>query len=310
MTSSTQGLHHITAICGDPAENRQFFVDVLGLRLVKKTVNFDDPGTYHLYYGDELGRPGSALTFFAFAGAPRGQPGLGAALEIAFAVPAHAMDFWQMRLADHGIQTRRERRLGEQALCFEGPHGNRLALVACDWAARMPAWAGAPVADEYAIRGFHGVTLALAELEPSAAVLEQVLGFQRIAHEGDRLRLRAADGDGPGSVVDLHIDPAFASAREGVGSIHHVAFRARDTAHQLELRERLAGHGLHATPQIDRQYFQSVYFREPGGVLFEIATDGPGFTVDEPAHELGSSLKLPPQYEPRRELIEKALLDF
>ena len=310
MTSFSQGLHHITAICGDPAENRRFFVDVLGLRLVKKTVNFDDPGTYHLYYGDELGSPGSALTFFAFAGAPPGQPGLGAALEIAFAVPADALDFWQARLADNGVETRREHRFDEQALCFEGPHGNRLALIGCDWAARMPAWPGAPVAGEYAIRGFHGATLALAELEPSAAVLEQVLGFTRVAQQGNRVRLRAQTGEGLGAVVDLYVDATLASAREGVGSIHHVAFRARDSDHQLALRECLASQGLHATPQIDRQYFQSVYFREPGGVLFEIATDGPGFTVDESAAQLGTSLKLPPQYEPRRALIEKALTEF
>ena len=310
MTAPSAGLHHITAICGDPAENRRFFVDVLGLRLVKKTVNFDDPGTYHLYYGDEVGTPGSALTFFAFAGAPRGQHGLGAAAEIAFAVPADTLDFWQAHLASYGVDTQRINRFNEEALCFSGPHGNSLALVASDRAAEIPCPRAASVDSAYAIRGFHGVTLWIAELAPSAAVLEQVLGFQQVGRDRDRVRFIAPAGHTLGSIVDLRVDPDLASERQGVGSVHHVAFRADDDAHEHALRERLIEHGLQATPPIDRQYFRSVYFREPGGVLFEIATDGPGFTVDEPVEALGTSLQLPPQYEKRRELIEQALSEL
>ncbi|MES1931504.1 glyoxalase/bleomycin resistance protein/dioxygenase [Salinisphaera shabanensis T35B1] len=310
MTVSSAGLHHITAICGDPAENRRFFVDVLGLRLVKKTVNFDDPGTYHLYYGDEVGTPGSALTFFAFSGAPRGQHGLGAATEIAFAVPTDTLDFWQAHLATHGVDTQRITRFNEEALCFTGPHGNSLALVASDWAAAIPGRRGASVDSAYAIRGFHGVTLWIAELAPSAAVLEQVLGFQQGGHDSDRVRFIADVGNTLGSIVDLRVDPDLASARQGVGSVHHVAFRANDDAHENALRERLIEHGLQVTPTIDRQYFRSVYFREPAGVLFEIATDGPGFTIDEPVEALGTSLKLPPKYEKRRALIEQALFEL
>ncbi|WP_353220382.1 ring-cleaving dioxygenase [Salinisphaera sp. S4-8] len=307
MTSSIAGLHHITAICGDPVQNRRFFAEVLGLRLVKKTVNFDDPGTYHLYYGDEVGTPGTVLTFFAFADAPAGQHGLGGASEIAFAVPRASLDFWQTRLAAYDIESRRQRRFDDEVLCFTGPHGNRFALVASEAAGRIDAWHDAPVAGEYAIRGLYGVSINIAELALSAGVIEQVLGFERSAQAGDRVRFVAHDNPGPGAVLDVCVVPEMTAQRQGVGSVHHVAFRASDEAEQSALRKRLVDRGLQVTEAIDREYFMSIYFREPGGVLFEIATDGPGFVVDEPVAQLGSGLMLPPQYENQRGLIERAL---
>lgn len=308
MTAPSPGLHHITAICGEPAANRRFYTETLGLRLVKKTVNFDAPGTYHLYYGDQTGAPGTALTFFPFADVPQGQPGRGAPAELAFAVPVDALAYWAERLGNRGMATCHVERLGQAALETEDGDGSKFLLVATESAVnRSAGWPGGPVPAERMIRGFAGVSVCTAMLEPTARVLEQVLGFQRCGSEGDRVRFVAnAAGSAP-SYVDVRVDASRAAARQGVGSIHHVAFRAVDSAHQRALAERVAELGLAPTPPIDRQYFQSVYFREPGGALFEIATDEPGFTVDETAADLGQALQLPPQYEAQRARIEAQL---
>lgn len=307
MAEPSAGLHHITAICGDPAENVAFYTRVLGMRFIKKTVNFDDPGTYHLYYGDAIGSPGTALTFFPFAGAPAGRHGAGAPVEIGLAVPPDALAFWAERLAEHGVAFERATRFDEQMLTFHDPHGIALQLVGTASAADIEGRAAAAIPAEHAVRGFHGVGVWTHALDGTAMVLEEGLGFRRVATADDRVRFQAGDGRAPGAFVDVRVDPALAPERQGVGSIHHIAFRAADDDHEMALRDVLTTHGLNATPQIDRQYFHSVYFREPGGSLFEIATDGPGFTVDETAEALGTHLKLPEQYEARRAEIEAAL---
>lgn len=305
--AASAGLHHITAICGDPAENVHFYTQVLGLRLVKRTVNFDDPGTWHLYYGDRSGQPGTALTFFPFQNAPSGQPGTGEAFDIAFAVPEGSLDFWVEQLGSHGVALERRERFGQPVLSFDDPHGNALSLVAADWAEELPGWESGPLLPEHAIRGFFGVGLRLAALAPTAHLLEEVLGFERIAEEHEAVRFRSVEGSGLGAVVDVHVAPAPSPARQGVGSIHHIAFRARDDDHEMALRAMLGEMDIEATEQVDRQYFRSVYFREPGGVLFELATDAPGFEVDEPLERLGERLMLPAPLEGRRAMIEAAL---
>lgn len=308
MSDASPGLHHVTAICGHPRANRDFYVDTLGLRLVKKTVNFDDPGTYHLYYGDQYGTPGSALTFFPFVQAAAGRPGRGEPTELAWAVAPGSLDYWAERLADGaGIAIERGTRFGTSRLGFSDPHGLSLALVETDWAATMAGWSGGDVAAEHALRNFFGTTIRGADPAPTARVLRDVFGFEGVAQHGPNLRMQAEAGAGVGAVVDVLGAPEASVHRQGAGSIHHIAFRARDVEHQAVLRERALGLGLSPTPVIDRQYFESVYFREPGGALFEIATDGPGFTVDEPVEDLGGQLKLPPQYEARRSAIEASL---
>jgi glyoxalase family protein len=300
------GIHHITAIAGEPKRHVAFYNRALALRFVKRTVNFDDPGTWHLYFGDEVGSPGSALTFFLWENVPVGRHGTGEAQEIAFAVPEGSFEFWQKRLADKGVMTEERRRFGEVALAFEDPDGHKLEIVASQAASALPAWGGGEVAAAHAIRGFHGVTLELRHPERTARALIEVFGFEPERSEGGRQRFVAAKGP-LGRVVDLRTTPGLAPASQGTGSVHHVAFRAVDDAAEVAMRERALKLGLRATEQIDRLYFHSVYFREPGGVLFEIATDGPGFTRDEPKDALGTKIALPPWYEPRRAEIEAAL---
>lgn len=307
MTQASAGLHHITAICGDPAVNAAFYMRVLGMRQVKKTVNFDDPSTYHLYYGDETGAPGTALTFFPYTDAPQGRHGTGAPVEIALAVPPAALAFWADRLAEQGVAFERRRQFRTAVLAFADPHGVALQIVGTPWADTIDGWTGGPVPAEHAIRGFEGAGVWVDDADGTAAALEDVLGFAPVDADDDRLRFQAGDGNGPGAVIDLRVNSMLAQARQGVGSIHHIAFRAADDAQAMARRDALASLGLDATPQIDRQYFRSIYFREPGGALFEIATDGPGFTVDEPVEHLGETLQLPPQHEPRRTAIEAAL---
>ena len=302
------GLHHVTAISGPAARNADFYTRVLGLRLVKKTVNFDDPGTYHLYYGDETGTPGTILTFFPWEHAGQGRVGLGETEETAFRVPLHAIGYWTHRFIDKGVgHDPIVRRFGETVLAFRDPDGMRLALVGIKGAEAEPAWVGTDVPAEHAIRGFHGVTLMLKEAAATGAVLTDVLGLPEIGREGSRIRFAAADTD-VGGVVDLHAVGDFLNGISGGGTVHHVAFRAADDAAQAAMVERLARHhGLRTTEQRDRNYFRSVYFREPGGVLFEIATDVPGFAVDEPVETLGRALKLPAGLEARRREIEAVL---
>jgi glyoxalase family protein len=302
------GLHHVTAIAGKPNRNLDFYTRVLGLRFVKKTVNFDDAGTYHLYYGDDVGRPGTILTFFPWENAAPGRAGVGLAQETAFRVPAGSLGFWTHRLVKKGIEHDAiGRRFGEPVLTLTDPDGMRLALVGIAGAENEPAWNNGRIAGENAIRGFHGMTLMLAEAAPTAAVLIGVLGFKEIAREGALIRYRTDDAPF-GNVIDIREAIDFLPGRMGRGSVHHIAFRAADDTAQAEMADKAAkNHGLHHTEQKDRQYFRSIYFREPGGVLFEIATDQPGFTVDEAPEQLGADLKLPRFLEPHRRELEAIL---
>ncbi|WP_291298598.1 ring-cleaving dioxygenase [Elioraea sp.] len=308
MTSNTIGrLHHITAIAADPAANLAFYQDVLGLRLVKKTVNFDDPGTYHLYYGDEVGSPGTILTFFPYVGAAQGRHGTGQAEEIAFAIPPAALGFWIDRLAAKGVAADQPtKRFGETVLAFRDPDGLLLELVTDSEAASLPGHAVGDVPAEHAIRGFRGITLWLGDVAPTARVLTEVLGYVAGPVDGARHRF-THPGGGIGSIVDLRAAPGFWAGAQGAGTIHHVAFRAADDGAQAASTRALAGQGLRVTPQQDRNYFRSTYFREPGGVLFEIATDDPGFAIDEPKESLGEKLMLPSRYEAHRAEIEAVL---
>jgi glyoxalase family protein len=297
------GIHHVTAIAADPRTNVGFYTDVVGQRMVKKTVNFDDPGSYHLYYGDELGRPGSIMTFFAWPGAPRGERGLGQVTVTAYAVPAGSLGFWEERL---GAAARgRSLRFGDEVLTVSDPDGLELELVEVDDAGARPWWPGGPVAAEHAVRNFAGVTLTVRDLEPTARLLDD-MGLRRAGEAGSRVRFVAGAGaDAAG--VDVVEHPTGARGRQAAGIVHHVAWRVSDDAAQLAWRERLLERGLAVTEVRDRRYFRSIYFREPGGVLFEIATDPPGFTRDETPEALGTSLKLPPWLEKERARIEGAL---
>jgi glyoxalase family protein len=299
-------IHHVTAISGAAERNLDFYTRVLGLRLVKKTVNFDDPGTYHLYYGDEHGTPGTILTFFPWAHAAPGRLGTGETQETAFRVPLASIGTWTHCLVEKGVTQVPDKRFGETVLTFTDPDGMRFALVGTSGAESEPAWSNGEIPAEHAIRGFHGVTLLVGQADPTAAILTDVLGFREVARDG---ALRRFASDAPlGGHVDLHEAGDFPRGRLGRGSVHHIAFRAADDAAQAAMARRLvADHGMQVTEQKDRNYFRSVYFREPGGVLFEIATDQPGFAVDEPAATLGRALKLPRFLEPRRAEIEAKL---
>lgn len=285
------GLHHVTAISGPAQENLDFYTKVLKTRLIKKTVNFDAPDMYHLYYGTQDARPGSVMTFFNREERSQGQAGAGAAQAFAYAVAPDALATWQAALGGD-LSTR----FGAQVLSVTDPHGQAFELVS--------------EADAGPWGVFHSVTLWIDDPDPTAAILTEVFGYAFIGEErgagGTRLRY-ALPGNAPGRVVDLWVSDAPVRARPGPGTIHHVAFRARDSAHQAELREVLLARGERVTEVKDRQYFKAIYFREPGGVLFEIATDGPGFDTDEPMAQLGEALKLPPQYEGERAKIEARL---
>ncbi len=301
------GLHHITAIAADGKRNVDFYTRVLGLRLVKKTVNFDDPGTYHLYYGDAAAAPGTLLTFFLWPGLPRGRSGVGQPGATAYSVPATAIPFWRERLEAAGVTVAApERRLGEDVLAFADPDGLPLEVVGTTGAdARAPAPHPAIPPDK-GIRGFHGITLPVADGAPTAAALTQDMGYRRAEQEGTRTRFTVAGG-GPGTYVDLVAAPRRPPGRGGAGTVHHVAFRTADDAAQERARTALSGRGFAVSPVMDRRYFHSIYYREPGGALFEIATDGPGFAVDEPGDQLGRHLTLPPWYEAHRAEIEARL---
>ncbi|RAI45861.1 ring-cleaving dioxygenase [Rhodoplanes roseus] len=307
------GIHHVTIMAGRAHRNLDIYTRTLGLRLVKKTVNFDDPGTFHFYYGDETGRPGSIVTFFPWENAAAGQSGVGETIETALRIPETAVAFWTHRLVEAGLRHEApEKRFGETVIRFRDPDGTRLALVGVPGIEREPAWSTAEIPADVAIRGVHSVGLLVADTAPTAAILTGVLGFEEVGRDEDAnlVRFRGTDAaaDTLGAIVDLHRAVASFRGRLGAGSVHHVAFRAADDAAQGDMVARLAAqHGVRTTEQRDRNYFRSVYFREPGGVLFEIATDTPGFAVDEPVESLGQALKLPAQYEPRRAAIEAVL---
>lgn len=305
------GLHHITAMAGDVAANVAFYTRVLGLRLVKRTVNFDDPSTYHLYFGDTVGTPGSALTFFYWAGQARGRIGAGQASATAWSVPAGSADFWRARLAGEGVAVIEESRLGDTVLRFADPDGLGLEIVAtAEPDARQP-WPHPEIPTAHGLRGFHSVTLTHADSTRTSRLLVERMGYREVARavapSGEtRVRLTVAAG-GPGTYVDLVATPAAARGQPGSGTVHHVAFRVATDADELVAREAWLAAGLQVSPVMDRNYFHSIYAREPGGVLFEIATDTPGFLVDEPLASLGQKLLLPAHYEPHRAAIEAAL---
>ncbi len=303
MKSGSQGLHHITAIAGDPRRNLAFYAGTLGLRFVKRTVNFDDPGTYHFYFGDRVGHPGTLLTFFPWAGARPGRPGAGQAVVASYAIPHGATDYWAERLAAQGVAgLHRRERFGAPELRFTDPDGMGLALVERATPRGEP-WSGSPVPAATQITGLAGTTLRLRGCDATALLLTELLGFRPLGEDAGVLRLQSADG----STVDLLRDPDAGGGTMGAGTIHHVAWRAADAADQARLRGEILGRALGVTPVVDRQYFRSIYFREPGGVLFEVATDGPGFLVDEAEDALGSTLRLPPEYESQREAIASIL---
>jgi glyoxalase family protein len=306
LNTDTTGIHHVTAIGGTPQRNVDFYVGLLGLRMVKKTVNFDDPKTYHLYYGDGDGMPGSIMTFFPWDGAPAGLQGTGQLTVTSFSIPEASLGYWTDRLIDHGIRFEKPtQRFDDAVISFADPEGMKLELVASATDDRTP-WKNGTVPAEHAVRGFHHVTLSERDPERTTKLMTEHLGFRQVEEGDGRYRFEADDG-GPGNVVDVIDGSGDSRGRMGVGTVHHVAFRANDDEHQLAIREEVAGLGYDVTPVLDRNYFHSIYFREPGGVLFEIATDPPGFTVDESPEELGTNLKLPPWLESRRSRIEEAL---
>lgn len=306
----TSGLHHVTAIGGNPQRNVDFYTRALGLRLVKTTVNFDDPGTYHLYYGDEAGRPGSLLTFFPWREVPSGRRGTGQATTTSFSVPEGSIGWWQRHLADVGVRAEQAvSRDTEDVLLFHDPDGLRLALVAHPQGDPRAPWDTPMVPAEYAIRGLHSVTLSVSHEDATAGMLTDRLGLTPQGRDGNRYRFAAGDG-GPGALVDVLVTPEAPSGLVAGGTVHHVAWRAPDEATQAAWRAELVDSGVQVTSILDRQYFRSIYFREPGGTLLEIATEGSGFDIDEPLLELGKALKLPPWLEPDREQIASALPGF
>jgi glyoxalase family protein len=303
-TRHITGIHHVTAIAGDPQRNLNFYTQVLGLRLVKLTVNFDDPHTYHLYFGNDTGTPGSILTFFPWPATPRGSIGKGQVSAVAFAVPAGSLEYWRGRLAAHNVAQQEGVSFGERVLHIADPDGIPLDLVETEPSAPTLARTFGPIPAANALRGFHSATLSLDDGGPTAALLE-FMGFKFVAEEGSRVRYKAPHD--AAAIVDLVRGPQGPPGRLGVGTVHHIAFRTPTDDQQREWRTDLEKRGHNVTPIIDRKYFHSIYYREPGGVLFEIATDPPGFAIDEPAGHLGERLVLPDWLESRRSELERRL---
>ncbi len=300
------GIHHITAMAGDPAPNVAFYTRVLGLRLIKRTVNFDDPSAYHLYFADHLGTPGSVLTFFYWAGQPRGRVGPGQATATTWSVPAASLDFWRARLAAQNVAATETTRFGEPVLAFADPDGLRLEIIATSEPDTRPPHPHPEIPLAHSLRGFHSTTLIHADSARTARLFTTHMGLREVAREADRVRYALGVG-GPGAYVDLVAAPDAPRGQPGAGTVHHVAFRVADDQAELDAQNEWRAAGLNVSPQIDRNYFHSIYAREPGGVLFEIATDTPGFAIDEPVASLGATLKLPAQYEPHRAEIEAHL---
>jgi glyoxalase family protein len=304
-----RGLHHVTAIAGPAQENLDFYAGILGMRLVKKSVNQDDPGTYHLFYADAAGHPGTDLTFFPWSHLAPSRQGHGLSTEVSLAIPPGTLDFWGQRLGGYGVTINPvETRFGERVLPLEDTHGLRVALVESESAMRRPfePWDGSPIPVGQQIRGLEGARLLLRELRPTTEFLTGVLGFSMIRAEGGWHRYGVRDGSS-GCYVDVQETSQVHRGAWGVGSIHHLAWRVDDEAHQDSVRTRVEEAGRRPTPVIDRFWFKSVYFLEPGGVLFELATEGPGFAVDEDPAHLGEALVLPPWLEPQRDAIVAAL---
>jgi glyoxalase family protein len=307
MENKILGLHHITAIAGDAQRNYDFYTKVLGLRLVKKTVNFDDPGTYHFYYGDQVGTPGSILTFFPWEGIQKGRTGVGMATEIGYAVPRGSLEFWANRLKGSGIKHQPvAERFGEPYLQLEDPDGLLLNLVVPNADDKRAPWTTAEVNEANATKGFHSVTLTLRHADRTARILTDIFGYNQPQQEGNLYRF-VTDANPAANIVDIKEEPNGTPGVNAAGTNHHVAFRAKDDTVMMEFREKIVSAGFHITEKIDRNYFYSLYFREPGGVLFEIASDNPGFAIDESVSELGTHLMLPAQYEKSRKQIEQLL---
>jgi glyoxalase family protein len=307
MDNRVLGLHHITAIAGNAKRNFDFYTKVLGLRMVKKTVNFDDPGTYHFYFGDETGTPGSILTFFPWENIGQGYTGTGMATDIGYSVPAGSLDFWTNRFKEFNVKHEPvSEKFGEKFLHFNDPDGLKINLVVSSKADNRKPWETNEVKAAEATKGFHNVTLTLKNVVPTAKILTDILGYTMVKQEGNIFRF-VTDAIENASIVDIIEAPNLARGSGAAGTNHHVAFRVKNDDILMEFREKVASRGLNITPKIDRDYFFSLYFREPGGVLFELATDNPGFSKDEPVNELGTHLKLPKQYESSRTEIERVL---
>lgn len=300
MEDKITGIHHITAIAGNAKRNYDFYTQVLGLRFVKKTVNFDDPHTYHFYYGDEVGTPGSILTFFPWEDIMTGRRGTHMATEIGYSIPEGSIDFWIKRFEERNIlYNKPSQKFGDLYLTFLDPDGLKLELTVTEKPDNRQPWETSAVTAANATRGFHHVTLTLEDVQPTADLLVSLFGFSLLKHSANRYRFESPAGEN-GTFIDLVEAKGEPRGHVAGGTIHHVAFRVKDDETQLRFREKIERMGLNPTPQLDRKYFKSIYFREPGGVLFELATDGPGFTVDEPKASLGSQLMLPPEFEARR----------
>lgn len=307
MDNKILGLHHITAIAGDAQRNYNFYTQVLGLRMVKMTVNFDDPYTYHFYFGDEVGSPGSILTFFPWSGVRQGRNGTGMATAIGYSVPKDSLSYWTDRFERYGIRYNAiQERLGEQYLSFSDPDGLAIDLIVPQKVDERKPWETDEVKAGVALKGFHSVTLSLRSIQHTADILTNIFGYRLLKQEGNRYRFITDAVEGA-NIVDLLESPSVPAGINAGGTNHHVAFRVKDDLALMEYREKILSKGFNITPKIDRNYFYSLYFREPGGVLFEIATDNPGFAIDEPVEALGKSLKLPPQYEATRKNIEAVL---
>jgi glyoxalase family protein len=307
MSHQILGLHHITAIASNAKINHDFYTRIIGLRLVKKTVNFDDPGTYHFYYGNETGAPGTILTFFPWEGIRQGRAGTGMATDIGYAVPPDSLEFWIDRFKQYEVKYDPvEQQFGETYLPFRDPDGLSLRLVVPKAPDTRAPWTGSGLEQSMATNGFHNVVLTLKKMEPTAEILTGILGYKLESQEGNRFRFKTA-AIANASIVDIVESPAEPAGTNTAGTNHHIAFRVSDEKTLMWFREKVVDKGLAITPKIDREYFFSLYFREPGGVLFELATDNPGFTVDEPLDKLGTALRLPKQYEASRAKIEKSL---
>jgi glyoxalase family protein len=307
MKHPIQGLHHVTATVGEAVADLDFYRAALGLRLVKKTVNFDNHNVYHFYYGNEQGSPGTIWTTFPYKGwsVPPGQHGEGQITVTSFSVPPSSLGFWTGRLRDRGLQVREQGSpFGEDAIVFSDPSGLSIQLIGTP--DRRAPWTGSGIDPEDSVRGLHSVTLTVADPAATVALLTGVLGFELVAERQGRIRLAVKQAE-PGKTIEILHGAGVPRARNGIGTVHHVALAIDGLDQQLRLREELLGRGLGVTDILDRQYFQSIYFREPGGVLLEVATTSPGFTVDEALPALGRELKLPPWEEPHRATIERGL---
>jgi glyoxalase family protein len=308
MGRKIAGLHHVTAIASDPQRNLDFYVGLLGLRFVKRTINFDDPGTYHFYFGDRRGTPGTILTFFPWPGVRRGIRGVGQVEATSFSISPQSVDYWLERLKQHHVAAERTApRFGDEVIRFTDPDGLLLELIGTNSLPSVELWPESPVPPEHALRGFHSVSAALEGYEKTARLLTDRFGYRLVEESGNRFRFGSCDDIAPGRIVDLLCLPDSGVGRVAAGSVHHIAFRARDEQDQVQWREQLVDLGYDVTPVIDRTYFHSIYFREPGGVLFEIATEPPGFTSDETIEELGTGLRLPPWLESARQQIQEIL---